>query len=58
MSKIRCIIYCKSCKHFENMGYSEEFGKEVTTCEMGRYREHAHAEKNNWLTECDYWESS
>lgn len=48
-------VSCQQCKHFEHYGFCE--GEEVTTCELGRYREHTYAEKHNFITECEYWEA-
>lgn len=55
---MKILVYCRSCKNFVDYGYSEIDGEmeEVTSCELGRYVEHRQAEKNNWLTECDYYE--
>lgn len=56
--RMKTIIHCRSCKNFVLYGYEEIDGEmeEVTSCELGRYVEHRQAEKNNWLTECDYYE--
>ena len=54
--KIISKVSCLQCKHFEDYGY-EFKGEEVTTCNMGRYKEHAHAEQHGFITECDCWEA-
>ena len=56
---IKTLRHCPSCKNFRDYGYEEYLGErvEVTTCELGRYREHMQAEKNRGLCECDYWEA-
>lgn len=51
MSKIHMMVYCPSCKHFNN--YEDEFSE----CEMGCIVEHRKALKNKYITECEYWES-
>lgn len=42
---------CTQCKHFT---YWEDV--DVFECELGRHTELNEAEKNNWLTDCHYWE--
>jgi len=49
-------VYCRGCKNFADYGPNGD-GEEVTTCELGRYKEHTQAEKNKWLCECEYWEA-
>ncbi len=51
-------VLCNQCKNFVDLGY-EEIDDEleyISSCGLGRYNEHREAEKNNWLTECEYWE--
>ena len=43
---------CTQCKNFT---YYNEF--EVAECEIGRHSELTEAERNNWLTNCEYWEA-
>lgn len=53
--KIISFVSCKECKHFEYYGYCE--GEKVTTCELGRYKEHHFGETNGHMTKCEYWEA-
>ena len=43
---------CTQCKNFT---YWDDV--DVFECELGRHTEIDEAEKNNWLTECPYWEA-
>ncbi len=54
---IKTMVHCRTCKNFVSYGNVYDGGEEVTSCELGRYHEHREAENNNWLTECEFWES-
>ena len=47
-------VDCTTCTYYEYLGYCE--GEKVTSCELGRYREHSAGENNSGWTKCDYYE--